>query len=87
MTETAATSMITLAADRIAEHLGELTFGQLKAALTAALPVLDHEAAEEVGSGCDFSGPALATLNAMATAAGLSPVNREDLEDEDDFFV
>jgi hypothetical protein len=29
----------------------------------------------------------LATLNAMAEAAWLVPFNREDLEDEDAFFV
>jgi len=92
MTETTAkglatTVMTTVVAQRIAARVGDLTLDQLKAAVSAALSVLDDEAAEEVGSGGDFDGPALATLNVMAEAVGLACVSRGDLEDEEDFFI
>ncbi|MFJ7213608.1 hypothetical protein [Amycolatopsis sp. NPDC098790] len=92
MTETtdgkpAILQMSTVAAHRIAERLGDLTFVQLKAALTAAVSALDDEALEEVGSGGYFNGPALFTLNVIAEAAGLEPFKREDIEHEDDFFM
>ncbi|MEU4524732.1 hypothetical protein AB0F52_39185 [Amycolatopsis sp. NPDC024027] len=92
MTETAATGpvallMTTVAAHRIAERVGELTFDQLKAAVIAALSMLDDEAAEEVGAGGYFDGSALSTLNAMAEAAGLARFSREDLASEEDFFL
>ncbi|UOX88412.1 hypothetical protein MUY14_43165 [Amycolatopsis sp. FBCC-B4732] len=91
MTETAAAEttamvMTTIAAQRIIERAGELTFDQVKAAFTAAVSMLDGEAAEEVGSGGYFDGPALSTLNAMAEAAGLARFNPEDFASEEDFF-
>jgi predicted DNA binding protein len=92
MTETPAVDSIpaptiTVAAYRIAERVGDLTPDQLKAAVAAALVVLDDEAAEEVGAGGYFDGPAMATLNAMAEAVGLSRIGQADFEDEEDFFL
>ncbi|MET8846006.1 hypothetical protein [Amycolatopsis sp. NPDC004625] len=78
---------ITVAAHRLVERVDDLTFEQLKAAVTAALLALDDEAAEEVGSGGYFDGPALTTMNAMAEAVGLPRVGQGDFDSEDDFFV
>ncbi|MGW3960140.1 hypothetical protein ACWED2_09970 [Amycolatopsis sp. NPDC005003] len=84
---TTTTPTITVAAQRIAVRVGDLTLDQLRAAVQAAVAKLDDEAAEEVGSGGYFHGPALSGLNAMAEAIGLPPVSPDDFADEEDFFV
>jgi hypothetical protein len=87
MNPTTALPTITAAGERIAERVGDLTVDQLRAGFTAALLGLDSEAAEEVGSGGQWDGPALTTLNAMAGALGLPGVGPGDFDSEDDFYV
>ncbi|UOZ03412.1 hypothetical protein [Amycolatopsis sp. WQ 127309] len=78
---------ITAAGERIAERVGDLTEDQLRAGFTAALLGLDYEASEEVGSGGQWDGPALTTLNAMAEAVGLPGVGPGDFDSSEDFHV
>ena len=80
-------SMLTVAARRIAARLPDLTRDQLRSAIAAALPGLDNEAADEVGCGGYFDGPALTSLNAMAQALGLPHSSPDGLAEDNDFFV